>query len=321
MKKRTLAIINELIANKDTCTIAGLAEQFSVSQRTIRNDLNDISGILRENGKEELTLAGGGKILCADDFDSIRQFTAEEDLYSYKLSKEERVRIAAAFLVNSSEYITLSTIAENLFVSRATVINDLNEIKDYIAKGNLEVLSHPNKGLRVEGKESDKRLFLMRLSNENTQSKHTDMAVRRRNQTSKYLMAQDILKYISQYCHTNTTEDEVQFLSELLGMAHYFRNASNKKDAPKVRDTIKRYTGRDFTKEDAAYVAVHVCAALERRKNKEIAFHVIVACHAGIGTSQLLLEKLKKHFNFQDGISCRTKDEDKRECILKKENG
>ena len=295
MKKRTLAIINELLANRNMCTITGLSEKFSVSQRTIRNDLNDISGILRENGKEELTLASGGKILCEEDFESIRQFTAEEDLYSYKLSKEERIRIAAAFLVNSSEYITLSTIAENLFVSRATVINDLNEIKDYIAEGNLEVFSHPNKGLRVEGKESDKRLFLMRLSSEYVKSEHADMAgnivqkqitvqagnritlqkilieqehihsnfltddsfdkillylgimmnrnlqgeyveVRRKNQTNKYLMAQDILKYISQYCHTNTTEDEVQFLSELLGMARYFRNASNKKDALKVQN-------------------------------------------------------------------------------------
>lgn len=44
---------------------------------------------------------------------------------------------------------------------------------------------------------------------------------------------------------------------------------------------------------------MHVCAAIERKKNKEISFHVIVACHAGIGTSHLLLEKLKKHFNFQ----------------------
>ena len=257
MKKRTLAIINELLANRNMCTITGLSEKFSVSQRTIRNDLNDISGILRENGKEELTLASGGKILCEEDFESIRQFTAEEDLYSYKLSKEERIRIAAAFLVNSSEYITLSTIAENLFVSRATVINDLNEIKDYIAEGNLEVFSHPNKGLRVEGKESDKRLFLMRLSSEYVKSEHADMAgnivqkqitvqagnritlqkilieqehihsnfltddsfdkillylgimmnrnlqgeyveVRRKNQTNNYLMAQDILKNISQ---------------------------------------------------------------------------------------------------------------------------
>lgn len=47
------------------------------------------------------------------------------------------------------------------------------------------------------------------------------------------------------------------------------------------------------------YIAIHVCAAIERKKNKEISFRVIVACHAGIGTSILLLEKLKRHFKFR----------------------
>ena len=294
MKKRTLSIIHELIQNKNTCTIAGLAEKFSGSQRTIRNDLNGISDILRENQLKELTLGNGGLVISEDDFEKIRQFTGEEDLYSYKLSKDERIRIASALLVNSSEYITLSTIAENLFVSRATIINDLNGIKAYISEGGLEVLSHPNKGLRVEGKESDKRLFLMRLNGESFESGVSDIAgeivskqisvqagnkitlqkilneqehnhnsfltddsfdkiliylgimlnrnlqgeymeVRRKNQTTKYLMAQDIMKYISQYCHTNTTEDEVQFLSELLAMARYFKNASERKNAPKIQ--------------------------------------------------------------------------------------
>ena len=110
-------------------------------------------------------------------------------------------------------------------------------------------------------------------------------------------MAQDILKYISQYCHTNTTEDEV--LEERKDVVHA---------VGKVSSTLNRYTGRTFTDSDIAYIAVHVCAALERRKNKEVAFHVIVACHAGIGTSQLLLEKLKKHFNFQiESRSCTCK--------------
>ena len=40
--------------------------------------------------------------------------------------------------------------------------------------------------------------------------------VRPRVSEHKYRMAQDILKYISQYCHINTTEDEVYFLSEIL---------------------------------------------------------------------------------------------------------
>lgn len=49
----------------------------------------------------------------------------------------------------------MSVIADNLVVSRSTVINDLSKIKAYIGQGNLKVLSHPNKGLRVEGKESE----------------------------------------------------------------------------------------------------------------------------------------------------------------------
>ncbi len=62
---------------------------------------------------------------------------------------------------------------------------------------------------------------------------------------------------------------------------------------------LQQYTGEPIEEIELGYITVHVCAALERKKNKEIAFHVIVACHAGIGTSQLLLERLKKHFNFQ----------------------
>ena len=38
---------------------------------------------------------------------------------------------------------------------------------------------------------------------------------------------------------------------------------------------------------------------MERKKNQEIAFHVVVVCSGGIGTFQLLLAKLKSHYNFQ----------------------
>lgn len=62
---------------------------------------------------------------------------------------------------------------------------------------------------------------------------------------------------------------------------------------------ISSHISREITEIEIVYITIHVCAAIERKKNKEIAFHVIVACHAGIGTSHLLMEKLKKHFNFQ----------------------
>lgn len=421
MNKRLVSIIYELNNLEKIITINDLSKQFNVSSRTIRNDLNAINDILQENNYPLLELKSGGQVNRNQSFSEILSLISDGDYYSYKLSKEERKRIASALLINSPEYITLSTIADNLFVSRATVINDLEGIKKYIRKGNLEVLSHPNKGLRVEGKESDKRLFLMSLAQHHKVSQSDDIVsrhisvqagnkitiqkivfeqehvhqsyltddafenillylgimvnrnmmgeyieVRQRVDNGKYLMAQDILRYVSQYCHINTTEDEIQFLSEQLNNAHYMKQKSSKNESIRIQlitrqfieniseelemnlnddydffenlanhlesvliqlpqsypDSslidevlednqevlaavnkhlyiISQYVDREITKVEIGYIAIHICAAIERKKNKEIAFHVIVACHAGIGTSQLLMEKLKKHFNFQ----------------------
>ncbi len=418
MNNRIISIIKDLCEIEKNITIEDLAQKYTVSQRTIRNDLSTINDMLKENELDEIELIAGGSIQRKQSFTNMNYFLTEQDLYSYKLSKEERIAVASVLLINSSKYITLSTIADNLFVSRATIINDLDEIKNYIHCFGLEVTSHPNKGLRVEGKESDKRLFLMRLANskkENTMvSRHISIQAGNRITIQKvlseqehlhksyltdesfqkiilylgimvnrnlmgeyledcemknndyYLMAQDILRYVSQYCHINTTENEIQFLSELLTDSQYmkqvakenriikiqlitrqfierisydlginlnddydfFENLSNhlesvlKPTPPDYPESsiidevleenqdvleavnqnlsiIKQYVSRDIHKIEIGYIAVHICAALERKKNKEVAFHVIVACHAGIGTSQLLIEKLKKHFNFQ----------------------
>ncbi len=50
-----------------------------------------------------------------------------------------------------------------MYVSRATIISDLPQIKNFISEGGLQVTSYPNKGLLVEGKESEKRSFLLKL--------------------------------------------------------------------------------------------------------------------------------------------------------------
>lgn len=78
------------------------------------------------------------------------------------------------------------------------------------------------------------------------------------------------------------------------------------RENPHVSDAVKKEIAvfedileQTLSPAEESYVTVHVCAALERKKNHEISFHVILACHAGIGTSRLLKERLRKHFNFQ----------------------
>lgn len=421
VNRRIVSMIRELSRPDDRINIAGLAEKFEVSERTVRNDLNAINDILKKHKQDAVRLEKGGWIIRGNSFPDVLTYIDNKDFYEYKLSKEERKEIAAVLLISSSGFITLSRIADYMAVSRATIINDLDEIKKYIKKGNLEVHSHPNKGLRIEGTESNKRIFLMRLINDNPEMADEEtvrkqiaveegtgrvldrilqeqehvhesflndssfqkiviylgiMAKRIRQgeyieagekrQNGKYTMARDVMKYVGQYCHINVTEDEIQFLSRLLVSARYMKQKNYEKDSVKIQmvartfieaiseelgidlnkdydffenlsnhlesslsaahinyeqnpvienvaeenpevrravrkksSIIQQHAGRELTEVEIEYITVHVCAAIERKKNNEIAFRVIVACHAGVGTSYLLQEKLKRHFNFQ----------------------
>ena len=326
-------------------------------------------------------------------------------------------------IVNSSDYITLATIADSLMVSRATVINDLKDIKKYIKEGNLDVISHANKGLKIDGLESDKRKFLFELfrpilnnyeKQKNIIADHvsvqagdanviqklvaeqekiykkflSDSAFQKillflriminRNQAGEfleeqeeidsenYLFALDILKYISQYCDVVITQDDIRYFSRFLDGIRYMNHGDLNKNAMVIQMVTRQYissisaelginlnvdydffenlsnhlesifsappmdyqevdivnevlednqdvlevvinqlpviykfTDRKLTDIEIKYIAIHVCAAIERKRNKEVSFRVIVACHAGIGTSILLLEKLKRHFKFK----------------------
>lgn len=420
MNKRLISIINELVELNKSISISDLAKKYQVSERTIRNDLNLIQEILAKNNLSALAFGANGYVNREKDFPCIKEHLSSTDFYQYKLSKEERKILAASILISSTEYITLSTIADQLFVSRATVINDLDGVKKYLSKGNLTVLSHPNKGLRVEGQESDKREFLIQILDLNMDQfyksdrdllpgiqagdnvtiqkilieqeqlhqyhltdesfhnirRYLRVMIQRNFQgefiepqkhelNNKYRMAQDILRYITQYCNNASSEDEVIYFSKILDRCQYLKQISTNQDAIKTQlltrqyieavseeleinlnsdydfyenlynhlesiftkknvifpqntvfeeviqnnpdvlraakkhlNIFEKYINRKIEEIEMEYIAIHICAALERRKNKEIAFHVVLACNGGIGTSQLLLARLKKHFNF-----------------------
>ena len=422
MNQRIVDMIKFLNQSEKTICLKDLASRYQVSERTIRNDINSINEILEEEGLSSILLGSNGTLILAEDFSDAEEYTAGQDFYSYKLSRQERKVVIAVFLVNTVEYITLATIAEHLFVSRATIINDLDGVKEFLQnEGNLEVISHPNRGLRVNGLESSKRKFLMRISDAGFMGMHgvgyterllgiksgnavtvrkiiqeqeqvygchlTDESYhqmelylrimiqrtdtgnfienREHEDNSKYRMAQDILKYITQYCKNQSTEDEVEYLSTLLEQCHYLKQTSSEMDVIRTqlltrqfieavseelemnlnddydfyenlsnhldsifsrRNTVypenpvldevivnnqevftsakkhikllENHIGRTISEIELSYIVIHICAALERKKNKELSLRIILACSGGIGTSQLLLAKLKRHFNF-----------------------
>ena len=164
MKKRSREILSQLITKTEysqTISIQDLAEMFKVSSRTIRYDIEQINDYLKENHLQPLNLGKQGVINTQADITKARESLSEEGFYSFKLSREERVCFSAVMMICSDDYITLSEIADQLFVSRSTIIQDLEHIKSFFRERHLYVLSHSNKGLLLEGREIDKRNLLI----------------------------------------------------------------------------------------------------------------------------------------------------------------
>ena len=164
MNKRSREILSHLITKTEysqTISIQDLAEMFKVSSRTIRYDIEQINDYLKENHLQPLNLGKQGVINTQADITKARESLSEEGFYSFKLSREERVCFSAVMMICSDDYITLSEIADQLFVSRSTIIQDLEHIKSFFRERHLYVLSHSNKGLLLEGREIDKRNLLI----------------------------------------------------------------------------------------------------------------------------------------------------------------
>lgn len=164
MNKRSREILSQLITKTEysqTISIQDLAEMFKVSSRTIRYDIEQINDYLKENHLQPLNLGKQGVINTQADITKARESLSEEGFYSFKLSREERFCFSAVMMICSDDYITLSEIADQLFVSRSTIIQDLEHIKSFFRERHLYVLSHSNKGLLLEGREIDKRNLLI----------------------------------------------------------------------------------------------------------------------------------------------------------------
>lgn len=315
-------------------TFAQISDALLVSRTTIIKEIDEIRAYLACHGLEVVSYPSKGLTLKGSE-STRRAFLLEVALAP---SEEESIVPARQFSVQAGDQVVVRKLLhEQESRHRCSFTEEsFNRIVTYLRI----MISRNLQGAYVEPQDD--------------------------NDSEKYLMAQDILRNITQYCHVQTIVDEIRALSFILESARYLKGSQVRKDALRVQiltrqfiervseelgcdlnddfeffeslqnhldsvlkpkpvdypdtlyiqqilkdnayvvDTVKscdriieNYAGRDLTKLEIDYVALHVCAALERKKNNEAAFRVVLVCSAGIGTSQLILEKLKRHFNFR----------------------
>lgn len=170
LSKKETHILKLLYENQpDYLTSQEMAVRLGVSDRTARKYLHLLEDTLKEKGLGTIEAKQGyGYRLIVENQDSFQVFYLQETK-SQHCSKDKGAIHEAQdrqyYILNQlffeQKAVYVDNLAEELYVSRSTVSNDLVEIKKLLKPYEIELSSKSNRGIFVVGSEKNIRHFIM----------------------------------------------------------------------------------------------------------------------------------------------------------------
>ncbi|CAC95658.1 TPA: BglG family transcription antiterminator [Listeria innocua] len=145
-----------------------LSQDLHISERTIRTDIAKLTEFLETNGATITLTRGAGYKIEILDPTAFEAFQADKNKpkntdYFDLDNPEERVKYEIFLLLSSADYIKLEDLADTLFASRATISNDMKQVRTVIASYDLTLVSKPGCGVKIVGEEEKMRYTLTAL--------------------------------------------------------------------------------------------------------------------------------------------------------------
>lgn len=159
LNSRMQIILRELMAASSPITGKYLANINQVTSRTTRNDVKGLDSVLTSHGASIDAMMGKGYQLEVTDEPMFRIFLKSLSIEKKKAhafipkTPEERITYVIKRLLLNERYIKLDDLADEIYVSRSTIQNDLIQVKRILADYDIAVESKPNHGLKVSGNE------------------------------------------------------------------------------------------------------------------------------------------------------------------------
>lgn len=152
MKKRSEQILRYLVSNGSKKeTAISLKKKYNVTERTLRNDMVEINDFLKNLNISGIYFDSNGRLTGGPDFNAelIENELNNLDFYDYKLNPTERQLYISILLLWNKRYIIMKNLANQLYVSRITILNDFEDIKEDFENRGIEVISDSGKGVCV----------------------------------------------------------------------------------------------------------------------------------------------------------------------------
>lgn len=162
--KRLDAVFNTIRYSSHT-PATRIANLFNVTERTVRSDIAKINGALEGAGAYIDIKRGSGYFLVIQDQQALDAFlldTSARELDEPDLSSADaRIRHLLCALLTAHDYRPQDSLADVIYVGENTLQNYIRHIKDLLAGYDLALMVKVGTGIKVLGRESDRRRCFM----------------------------------------------------------------------------------------------------------------------------------------------------------------
>lgn len=172
LKKRQIQILETLLYKKRKFKMKQLAEQFDVSVRTIRKDLEAIEEWLNKKNFQLIKDANEGIWIPNNEEIKLKDFTQNNSDIVTILNQKDRQALIVLHLLNSDTPLTIGELSEKLQISYSTVVKDLSSIEKLVNAFGLTLIRKQNYGLEITGDETNIRKSITKIIMEHVTSQY-----------------------------------------------------------------------------------------------------------------------------------------------------
>ncbi|WP_158684767.1 BglG family transcription antiterminator, partial [Cronobacter sakazakii] len=121
-----------------------LARRLNVTTRTVRADISALNELLRQHGVQLVLNRGSGYQLNVDDPGRYQALQASRPkVLRIPRTAPERVSYLAVRFLTAAFALKLEDLADEWFVSRATLQSDMTEVRELFTRYNLTLETRP----------------------------------------------------------------------------------------------------------------------------------------------------------------------------------
>lgn len=160
-QKRVEEIFIYLFEN-EIVPISELANYFTVSDRTIRSNIKEISEEIKRLDSEIKIKRNKGYFIKNKDnlIEIYDYYKTNDNQYNHFDTYQDRIKLLLIKLTFTNSYIDLDTLCQNILIGRTTLINYLRQVKPILKSYNLSIQSKSNIGYQLIGEEFNIRQFI-----------------------------------------------------------------------------------------------------------------------------------------------------------------